>query len=470
MNDQTLIPVVLSGGSGTRLWPLSRQHYPKQFLPLLSDQTLIQQTITRLASVPDVAAPMVVCNEHHRFLVAEQMRVIGCEPKDIILEPVGRNTAPAVAVAALNALQSDQDPLLLILPADHAITNLPKFYEALADARQAAAQGNLVTFGIVPTAPETGYGYIRGEGEGSARAVAAFVEKPSLERAESYVASGDYFWNSGMFLFRASVYLEELAEHAPAMMAPVRSAFEGAARDLDFLRLGGEAFSACPEDSIDYAVMERTRRAVVVPMDAGWSDVGSWDALHAVSDHDEQGNAVIGDVLTEDVSGSYLRAETRLLAAVGISDHIVVETADAVLVAHRDRAQDVKKIVQRLKHMGREESYFHRRVYRPWGWYEGIAVGPRFQVKHICVNPGASLSHQMHHHRAEHWIVVKGTARVRRGDEAFLLSEDQSTYIPVGSAHRLENPGKIPLDLIEVQSGSYLGEDDIVRFEDRYGR
>lgn len=468
-----MVPVILSGGSGTRLWPLSREQLPKQCLALCSEHTLLQDTLLRLVGVPELAAPLIVCNEQHRFLVAEQLRQIGREPAGILLEPAGRNTAPAVAIAALDAASRDPETLLLVLPADHLIQEPERFRTALGAARVAAQLGHLVTFGIVPTTPETGYGYIRGadaDGETGWQSVAAFVEKPDRERAEAYLRQGGYFWNSGMFLFTARTVLDALAQHAPDILAAAEAAWTGAARDLDFTRLASAPFLDCRSDSLDYAVMEKTDRAVVVPLAAGWSDVGSWAALQAAGPGDAQGNVVLGDVLLQDVQGSYVRAESRLVAAVGVRDHVIVETADAVLVAHKDHAQEVKAIVAQLKAARRDEALAHRRVYRPWGWYEGIGSGERFQVKHIRVHPGATLSLQMHHHRAEHWIVVKGTARVVRGEDSFLLREDESTYIPLGTSHRLENPGKIPLDLIEVQTGSYLGEDDIVRFEDRYGR
>ncbi len=471
MNEHPVTPVILSGGAGSRLWPLSREHYPKQCLPLLGGHTLLQDTVLRLTAVPALQAPVVVCNEAHRFLVAEQLRAINRTPQAILLEPAGRSTAPAVAVAALEAQARDPEAILLVLPADHVIQHPARFHEALALARQAASEGELVTFGVVPTRAETGFGYIKaGRGQSGTRPIQAFIEKPERVRAEQYLVSGDYYWNSGMFMFRAERYLQELAQHAPPILAAARAALESARRDMDFTRLDEAAFLACPADSIDYAVMEKTAHAQVVPLDAGWSDVGSWSALGEASPQDAQRNVVQGDVLLEDVADSYVWAQSRLVALVGVRDHIVVETADAVMVAPRARAQDVKRIVEQLKAQGRSEHLMHRRVYRPWGWYEGIASSERFQVKQICVNPGASLSLQMHHHRAEHWIVVKGTARVTRGEEVFLLSEDESTYIPVGTSHRLENPGKIPLYLIEVQTGSYLGEDDIVRFEDRYGR
>ena len=466
-----IIPVILSGGAGSRLWPLSRQHFPKQLMPLLGGRTMLQETIRRLDGVEELAAPIIVSNEQHRFMVAEQLRAEAIEPADIILEPVGRNTAPAVAVAAARAAAEGDEPILLVLPADHVIRERAPLHEAIARGAALAADGKLVTFGIVPNAPETGYGYIRAEQPGSEpSAVLEFVEKPDAERAADYLASGDYFWNSGMFMFRASRYLEELEAHAPEMVTACRAALEGAAKDLDFTRLDAEAFEACPSDSIDYAVMEKTSDAVVVPLAAGWSDVGSWAALHEVSEKDPSDNVLVGDVVVEDTSNCYLYSSGRLVTAVGLSDCVVIETPDAVLVAPRDRVQDVKKLVNTLKAEGRDETSAHRQVFRPWGSYDSIDIGERFQVKRIVVNPGAKLSLQMHHHRAEHWIVVQGTARVTRGDREFLLGENESTYIPMGTTHRLENPGKVPLHLIEVQSGTYLGEDDIVRYDDTYGR
>jgi len=476
-----LIPVVLSGGSGTRLWPLSRELYPKQLLPLVGERTMLQETVARLAGVADVGAPVVVCNESHRFMVAEQLRGFGSPPQAIVLEPVGRNTAPAVAVAALVALGraapaangrvGEEDPVLLVLPADHVIRDVESFREAVAAGRAAAEQGKLVTFGVVPDRPETGYGYIRrARGEGPAYPVAEFVEKPDLATAVRYVQSGEYFWNSGMFMFRARTYLAELRQHAPAMLAACEAAVAAATRDLDFTRLPPAEFGACPADSVDYAVMEKTTAAVVVPLDAGWSDVGSWSALQDALPTDAQGNVTAGDVITEGATGCYLHATSRLIAAVGLADHVVVETKDAVLVAPRDKVQDVKALVAQLKAQGRYETSLHREVFRPWGSYDSIDSGERFQVKRLVVKPGASMSLQLHHHRAEHWIVVSGTARITRGEETFLLGENESTFIPMGTKHRIENPGKVTLHIIEVQSGSYLGEDDIVRFEDRYGR
>lgn len=473
----TLLPVILSGGSGTRLWPLSRELYPKQLLPLVDERTMLQETACRLAGLADLAPPLVVCNENHRFMVAEQLRSVNHSPTAIILEPVGRNTAPAVAVAALQALANGEDPILLVLPADHVIRDEQALRSAIALARPLALAGKLITFGIVPLTAETGYGYIKAgerveipnQQEG-AYEVARFVEKPDLATARTYLEAGDYYWNSGMFIFLASAYLEELERFAPGMVSACRKSLAGATRDLDFIRLGRDDFAACPGDSVDYAVMEKTDRAVVVPLDAGWSDVGSWSALWEIGNRDADGNVAIGDVLLKDSRNCYLRAQGRLIAAIGVEDHVIVETSDAILVAHRDRVQDVKEIVARLKESNRDEALLHRCVNRPWGTYECIDHAERYQVKRITVNPGASLSLQLHHHRAEHWIVVKGTAQITCGDQVILLSENQSTYIPLGTLHRLENPGRIALELIEVQSGSYLGEDDIVRIDDNYGR
>lgn len=471
-----LVPVLLSGGVGSRLWPVSRELFPKQFLPLAGSHSMLHQTVQRLEGLGTLAAPIVVCNQEHRFLVAEQLRNAAVEPGAILLEPVGRNTAPAVALAALVALADrpagGAEPLLLVLPADHVIKQPEVFVQAVQRGLGAARDGALVSFGIVPASPETGYGYVRAGdplGEG-VLTLAEFVEKPDQATAQSYLDSGDYLWNSGMFLFSAASYLEELEHYQPEMLAACRVALERATRDLDFVRLDADTFAACPADSIDYAVMEHTRRGAVVPMDCGWSDVGSWSSLWEVADQDAQGNAVSGDVLLEDVAGSYVRADSRLVAAVGIQDLVVVETSDAVLVADRRRVQEVKAIVSLLKAQQRDEATMHTRVYRPWGSYESLITLDRFQVKRIVVNPGQQLSLQMHHHRAEHWIVVSGTAQVTCDGKEFLLAEDQSTYIPLGTRHRLTNPGVIPLEMIEVQTGSYLGEDDIVRFEDIYGR
>jgi mannose-1-phosphate guanylyltransferase / mannose-6-phosphate isomerase len=471
-----LTPVILSGGAGTRLWPLSRELHPKQLLALTGERTMLQQTVLRLDGL-NGSAPVVVCNEAHRFLVAEQLRQLEVEPRALVLEPFGRNTAPAIALAALAALSKGAgdanaaEPVLLVLPADHVIRDIPAFQKAVRTALPAAEQGRLVTFGIVPTSAETGYGYIQqGAPDGALHRITRFVEKPSPERARDFVKSGAYYWNSGMFMFRARRYLEELERYAPQIAQVCRTVYQAAESDLDFTRVDKQAFEACPSDSIDYAVMEKTADAVVVPLAAGWSDVGSWAALHDATESDGRGNVARGDVIIEDSDGCYLYSESRLVSAVGLKDHVVVETKDAVLVAPRDRVQDVKKLVARLKEQGRYEHSLHREVFRPWGSYDSIENGPRFQVKRLSVKPGATLSLQMHHHRAEHWVVVSGTARITRGDEVFLLEENQSTYIPIGVKHRIENPGKIPLHIIEVQSGSYLGEDDIVRFEDQYGR
>ncbi|WP_428607742.1 mannose-1-phosphate guanylyltransferase/mannose-6-phosphate isomerase [Sedimenticola sp.] len=466
-----MIPVILSGGSGTRLWPLSRSQHPKQFLPLVTEKTMLQETLLRLDGLEQISAPIVVCNEDHRFMVAEQLREMGATAEAIILEPVGRNTAPAVAMAALSAPSDDE--LLLVLAADHVIGDVPAFQAAIVAAAAAAEAGQLVTFGVVPTAPETGYGYIRrgAQGQdGATYAVESFVEKPDLATARGYIASADYYWNSGMFVFKASQYLQALERYQPEMLAACRKAHAGSKRSPDFVRLDKDAFTACPADSIDYAVMEKTDRAVVVPLDAGWNDVGSWSALWEVMSKDSQGNSVKGDVLSVDTHNSYIQSENKLVAVVGLDDMVVVETDDAVMVSPKSRVQEVKQIVELLRVAGRSESELHRKVYRPWGYYDSIDMGERHQAKRIVVNPGAKLSLQMHHHRAEHWIVVKGTASVTRGEEVLMLTENQSTYIPIGTTHSLENRGVIPLEMVEVQTGSYLGEDDIVRFEDLYGR
>lgn len=467
-----LIPVLLSGGVGSRLWPVSRELYPKQFLPLTGDCSLLVQTLQRAAGVAGATAPIIVCNDEHRFLVAEQLRLSGIKPAAILLEPEGKNTAPALAAAALRALAIDPHAVLLVLPADHVIREPVLFAEAVARGMKAAEAGYLVTFGIVPTAPETGYGYIQAGDVWSdgVRELRQFVEKPNRETAEKYLASGEYVWNSGMFLLRADACLHELEQHAPAIVAAVRKALDGAREDLDFSRLDATAFATCPSDSIDYAIMERTRKGMVVPLSCGWSDVGSWSSLWDVETKNESDNVLIGDVLLHDVDSSYIRSESRLVAAIGLQDVVIVETSDAVLVANKNRVQDVKHIVAALKKNKRDEATLHKRVYRPWGSYESLVNAHRFQVKRIIVNPGQQLSLQMHHHRAEHWIVVSGTAKVTCGEKEFLLAEDESTYIPLGNRHRLTNPGVIPLELIEVQTGSYLGEDDIVRFQDVYGR
>ncbi|MBW8190570.1 mannose-1-phosphate guanylyltransferase/mannose-6-phosphate isomerase [Neiella marina] len=465
-----IYPVIMAGGSGSRLWPLSRKLYPKQFLPLHGDSTMLQATITRLAGVK-THSPVVISNEEHRFIVAEQLHQLG-DLGTIILEPDGRNTAPAVALAALTLQQTVGDEaLMLVLAADHVIQDADAFHRVIEQATPLAQAGELVTFGIVPTGPETGYGYIRsGAAQGDAYKVGEFVEKPDLATAQSYVDSGDYYWNSGMFMFTAGQYLAELGKHQPAILAACQASMADVSHDLDFVRVNQEAFLSCPDDSIDYAVMEKTDRAVVIPLDAGWSDVGSWSALWEVNDKDDAGNVTRGDVMVHQSNNTYVNAEEKLVAVVGLDNIIVVETKDAVLVADKNKVQDVKSIVNELKAQERSEYLHHRYVYRPWGCYDSIDNGERHQVKRITVKPGAKLSVQMHHHRAEHWIVVSGTASVTNGDETFLVTENESTYIPVGVVHALENPGKVPLELIEVQSGSYLGEDDIVRFEDRYGR
>jgi mannose-1-phosphate guanylyltransferase/mannose-6-phosphate isomerase len=471
MNDRVLYPVILSGGAGSRLWPLSRSLYPKQLLPLASERTMIQDTALR-GGGGRFARPLVICNEAHRFIVAEQMQEVGVTPLRLVLEPVGRNTAPAIAAAALILRRIDADAVMAVLPSDHVITDQPGFAAALGRALLAAERGHLVTFGIRPTAPETGYGYIQ-QGEalspGSFR-VARFIEKPDHERASAMLAQPGFLWNSGMFLFRASLFIEEMQRLCPAIMAAVGAAVDQAQSDIDFLRLDAAAFAAAPSASIDYAVMEHTALAAVVPADFGWSDVGSWSALWEISGKDEQGVVQVGDVMTVDCRNSYLRGDGVLVAGVGLSDIIVVATEDAVLVAERRHVQEVRKIVEHLREKKRSEGDLHRKVYRPWGFYQSVDAGARFQVKQITVNPGAKLSLHLHLHRAEHWVVVEGTARIIADDKTFLLRENESTFIPVGTRHRLENPGKVPLKLIEVRSGAYLSEDDIVRFEDNYGR
>ncbi len=501
-----LQPIVLSGGSGTRLWPLSREKYPKQLLPLIGEDSLLQATVRRVQGIADVtlAAPLVVSNEEYRFVIAEQLRLMG-QPGGIVLEPVGRNTAPALTLASLFAIQNEANPILLVMPADHVIVDKAAFQAVVRAGADLASQGAVVTFGITPDSPETGYGYIQagaayGEADdvagkaatgvvGTARRIARFVEKPNLQTAQAYLDDGCYLWNSGIFMMRASVWLDAMAVCRPDILAACKTAWAQGTTDGEFVRIGKEAFAACPSDSIDYAVMERlagdsAREAathhgqpaprlppgVVIPLSAGWSDVGSWDALWQVLPKDGAGNVLQGDVLLQNCTNTLVVSEGRLVACVGVSDLIVVETADAVLVAHKDKTQDVKKIVDSLKQQGRPEGHIHRKVFRPWGWYDGVDAGARFQVKRIVVKPAGILSLQMHHHRAEHWIVVSGTAKVTKGSETFLVSENESTFIPLGTTHRLENPGRVPLEMIEVQSGSYLGEDDIVRFEDVYGR
>ena len=486
MTSSVLVqPVVLSGGSGTRLWPLSREKYPKQLLSLVGQDSLLQATVRRVHGTPGVtlAAPMVVCNEEYRFVIAEQLRLLG-ESGTIVLEPFGRNTAPALTLAALDAIKNGSDPVLLVMPADHVITQVTAFQAVVSQGAVLAAGGAVVTFGITPDAPETGYGYIQtgapfgADASGAARLIARFVEKPDLATAQAYLDAGNYLWNSGLFMMRASVWLAAMGNCRPDILGACQRAWTDGQTDGEFVRANRAAFTECPSDSIDYAVMERIAATkstalppgVVLPLSAGWSDVGAWDALWQVLPKDGHGNVQQGDVMLQDCENTLALSEGRLVACVGVSDLVVVETADAILVAHKDKTQDVKKIVDRLRAQKRSEGSIHRKVFRPWGWYDGVDAGERFQVKRIVVKPGGTLSLQMHHHRAEHWIVVSGTAKVTKGGESFLLSENQSTFIPLGTTHRLENPGRVALEMIEVQSGSYLGEDDIVRFEDVYGR
>ena len=468
-----IVPVILSGGSGSRLWPLSRKAMPKQLLALVGDNTMIQETVARTRG-EDFTAPIVIAGQEHRFMIAEQLRAAGVADARIILEPAGRNTAPAAAVAALKVLEDDPDGLILLMPSDHIVGNLKAFHAAVQVAAAAARTGALVTFGIRPAAPETGYGYIKGaaplEGVPGAFTVERFVEKPDRPTAQTYLESGGYYWNGGMFLFSAKTFIKDMEWLEPAMLGFCRDAITHAHRDMDFIRLGEVAFLACPSQSIDYAIMEHVPHAAVVPVEMGWSDVGSWQSLWDISPHDANGNTILGDVVTQGASNSYIRSEGPLVALVGVENLVVVATKDAVLVSHRDATQDVKKIVGQLESQSRDHHMHHAVVHRPWGSYESVDTGDRFQVKRIVVKPGAKLSLQMHHHRAEHWIVVSGSALVTCDDKQFLLQENESTFIPLGSHHRLENPGKVPLHLIEVQSGAYLGEDDIVRFEDTYGR
>jgi mannose-1-phosphate guanylyltransferase/mannose-6-phosphate isomerase len=483
---QSLIPVVLSGGSGTRLWPLSREKYPKQLLPLTGEDSLLQATVRRMDGLANVeiGPPLIVCNEEYRFVIAEQLRLMGKKGK-IVLEPAGRNTAPALTLAALAATQDKSDPILLVMPADHVIVDVQKFQQAVSSGIEFAAQGAIVTFGVTPESPETGYGYIQaGEPvspespEDHAYRIIRFAEKPDLASAKAYVEAGSYFWNSGLFMMRASVWLSSMEICRDDILTACRKAWADHSVDGDFIRVKKEEFAACPSDSIDYAVMERIAvdresslpGGVVIPLSAGWSDVGAWDSLWKVLQKNDSGNVAQGDVLLHDCRNMLVMSESRLVACVGTENMVVIETPDAVLVAPLEKAQDVKQIVDNLKRNERPEGQLHRKVFRPWGSYDGIDIGERFQVKRIVVKPGAALSLQMHHHRAEHWIVVRGTAQVTRGDTSFLVSENESTFIPLGTRHRLENPGCVPLEMIEVQSGSYLGEDDIVRFDDIYGR
>jgi mannose-1-phosphate guanylyltransferase/mannose-6-phosphate isomerase len=468
-----ILPVIMAGGTGSRLWPLSRELYPKQFLAVTGSQSMLQQTLARLSGI-EHQAPLLICNEEHRFIAAEQMRLGGFNHSGIILEPVGRNTAPAIALAALQALKNVSDgkePILLVLAADHLIEDVEAFQSTVAKALPYAQDNQLVTFGIVPTAPETGYGYIKaGDAVGDAFFVDQFVEKPDLDVAKSYLKSGEYFWNSGMFLFKASCYIEELKKFRPDILKACEQAMMSTESDMDFIRVSKPEFELCPDDSVDYAVMEKSKAVKMVPMDAGWSDVGSWSALWEVSDKDKDQNYIKGDVFSFDTKNSYIHSESKFISTVGVDNLVIIETKDAVLVANKDKVQNVKDVVNYLKKSGRTEHKIHREVFRPWGKYDSIDFGERDQVKRITVKPGEKLSIQMHHHRSEHWIVVSGTAKVTNGDKTFLVSENESTYIPLGTIHALENPGKIPLEMIEVQTGGYLGEDDIVRFEDRYGR
>ncbi|MGV8900408.1 MAG: mannose-1-phosphate guanylyltransferase/mannose-6-phosphate isomerase [Burkholderiaceae bacterium] len=472
MNTSPLIPVILCGGSGTRLWPLSRETFPKQFLRLLGKDTLLQQTMQRLAGITNVDPAIMVCNETSRFVVAEQLREIGIENAQILLEPARRNTAPAIAAAAMQALSRGDDPLLLVLPSDHVIINNAAFYAAVQKAKIAAEQGKLVTFGITPMGPETGYGYIRvGTAEqGQAQPVIKYVEKPDRATAEDYVASGQYFWNSGMFIFRASRYLEELAHFEPEIVTACSQAMALAKQDFSFVRLDSQSYISSPNKAVDYAVMEQTKNAAMIALDAGWNDIGSWAAVWKASEKDRDNNAVQGDVMMQDCQDCLVHGSTRLVTAVGMRNTIIIETADAILIMDADKAQETKKLVEQLIETKRTEATQHREIFRPWGSYDSIEVGKRFHVKRITVKQGAKLSLQMHHHRAEHWVVVSGTAKITNGDQEYLLTENQSTYIPLGVVHSLENPGKIPLELIEIQSGTYLGEDDIVRLQDNYGR
>ncbi len=467
-----IVPVILAGGSGTRLWPLSREFYPKQLINMYNQHTMLQNTVIRLDNTDGMDAPLIVCNDVHRFMTAEQLHQIDVKPRAIILEPAARNTAPAIALAAIQLTAQDRDPVMLVLPADHHINDVSAFHQGIQKGKTLAEEGYLITFGIVPDTPETGYGYIqKGDSlDDTVCRIQRFVEKPDLTTARAYLDSGDYCWNSGMFMFKASVILKELETHAPDMVKTCKKAVSQGWQDLDFFRVDPAVFDRVQADSIDCAVMEKTGRGVMVSLDAGWNDLGSFDALWQTEQKDTRANVIKGDVLIHDVNGSYINAQSRLVAVVGMDDVVVVETRDAVLVAPRDRVQYVKQIVNQLKSGSRRESDTHAKVYRPWGDYETIDQSHRYQVKRITVKPGAKLSLQKHFHRAEHWTVVSGTAIVTRGEETLMLREDQSTYIPLGTVHRLENPGKIPLELIEVQSGAYLGEDDIVRFDDVYGR
>ncbi|MBW3728989.1 mannose-1-phosphate guanylyltransferase/mannose-6-phosphate isomerase [Escherichia coli] len=469
-----LLPVIMAGGTGSRLWPMSRELYPKQFLRLYGQRSMLQETVLRLDDV-DAREPVVICNQEHRFLVAEQLRQINKLSHNIILEPVGRNTAPAIALAALSAIENGDDPILLVLEADHIINNKLAFHQAIKSAFKFALQGRLVTFGIVPTGPETGYGYIhRGQeetlDEQIAYQVSRFVEKPNKETAESYIASGEYYWNSGMFMFRAKKYLEELEKFRPDILDACKAAIQGCKESDEFIKVDRDLFIACPDESVDYAVMEKTTDAVVVGLDADWSDVGSWSALWEVSPKDDKGNVLTGDTFLHNANNCYINTDEKLIAAIGVDDLVIINTKDAVLVVNKDQVQDVKKVVEYLKANHRSEYKRHREIYRPWGRCDVVVQTERFNVNRITVKPGAAFSMQMHHHRTEHWVILSGTGEVTIKDQKFLLTENQSTFIPIGAQHRLENPGKIPLELLEIQSGSYLGDDDIIRIKDQYGR
>jgi mannose-1-phosphate guanylyltransferase/mannose-6-phosphate isomerase len=468
----TIIPVILSGGSGTRLWPLSRKQYPKQYLPLAGDNTMLQETILRLSGLDNLADPIIVCNADHRFLVAEQCQQIDIQDPIVLLEPIGRNTAPAIAVAALQSLKVTDDAVLLVLSADHVIQDVEAFHQAINVANAQAQEGKLATFGIVPTDANTGYGYIKSSKNNNdgAYKVEEFVEKPDIETAQSYLEQGNYLWNSGMFMFKATTLIDELTTHSPDIVTSVNDAVNNAEQDLDFIRLDKKAFESSPSDSIDYALMEKSDNVVVVPLDAQWNDIGSWSALYDIGTKDSNGNVIQGDVLTEETTNTYIHANHHMVATIGVQDLVVVDTPNATLIATKDKVQEVKKIVEKLQEQGREESSCHRKVYRPWGWYDSIEVGFHFQVKRLHINPGEKLSLQMHHKRAEHWVVVSGTATAINGEDVLTLAEGDSTYIPIDTIHSLENKTSEQLEIIEVQSGAYLGEDDIVRFKDKYGR
>jgi mannose-1-phosphate guanylyltransferase/mannose-6-phosphate isomerase len=463
--------VILSGGSGTRLWPLSRKQYPKQYLPLTGDNTMLQETILRLNGLDNITDPIIICNADHRFIVAEQCQQIDIVNPTILLEPVGRNTAPAIAAAALQSIKDSNDAVLLVLSADHVIQDVDAFHQAINIASKQAQYGKLVTFGIVPTDANTGYGYIqKGKSIEEVFEVKEFTEKPNQETAESYLEQGNYLWNSGMFMFQANTLIDELTNYSPDIVASVKNAVKNAAQDLDFIRLDKQEFESSPSNSIDYALMEKSNNVVVVPLDARWNDIGSWSALYDIGTKDDNGNVIQGDVFTEETTNTYINANHHMVATIGVQDLIIVDTPNATLISTKDKAQEVKKIVEQLQEQDREEQSCHRKVYRPWGWYDSIEMGVYFQVKRLHVNPGAKLSLQMHHKRAEHWIVVSGTATVINGEDILTLAEGESTYIPIGTTHSLENKTNKQLEIIEVQSGVYLGEDDIVRFEDIYGR